>query len=193
MTLPVRSTLVPVIFVSYATPLTNLSGDGKLWPIHMSIGNIPSSIRQKSKQCAWVLIALLLVGPKQVHKKAGWSAAQQKRESLETTNNLLRHILNPTSEATWDGITTWCGDGMKGKSYIRVVAWLAHHIENCTIIAVYNTRCCICECLADELGDHTKSYPPRDHKSYAEWVKNTNTEKLKAAGVKVALNALWTL
>jgi len=168
MTLPVGSTLVPVIFASDATHLTNFSGDGKLWPIYMSIGNIPSSIRQKPNQRAWVLVVLLPVRPKRVHKKAGWSAAQQERESLETTHNLLRHILNPISNATQDGITTWCGDRMKRKCYIRVVAWLADHMENCTIHAVYNTRCGICECPADELGHHTKSSPPRDHKFYAE-------------------------
>jgi len=106
MTLPVGSTLVPVIFACDDTHLTNFSGDGKLWPIYMSIGNIPLSIRQKPNQRAWVLLALLPVGPKRVHKKAGWSAAQQERESLETTHNLLRHILNPKSDATQDGITT---------------------------------------------------------------------------------------
>jgi len=75
MTLPVGSTLVPVIFASDTTHLTNFSGDGKLWPIYMSIGNIPSSIRQKPNQRAWVLVVLLPVGPKRVHKKAGWPAA----------------------------------------------------------------------------------------------------------------------
>ena len=186
---------VPAPLEAAAKPLT--SGHHSRASGHQNfvadVRNILSSIRQKPNQCAWVLVALLPVGPKRVHKTAGWSAAQQKRERLETTHNLLRHILNTISNAMRPGITTLYGDGMKTKCYIRVVAWLADYMKYCTIHALYNTRCSICECPADELGDHSKSYPPPDHKSNTEWVKNSNMEKLKATGVKVVSNTLWTL
>jgi len=45
MTLPVGATLVPVLFASDAIHLTNLSGDGKVWTLYMSIGKIKSGIR----------------------------------------------------------------------------------------------------------------------------------------------------
>ncbi|KAF8423933.1 hypothetical protein BGX38DRAFT_1107592, partial [Terfezia claveryi] len=47
MTLPVGPMLVSILFASDATHLTNFSGDGKGWPIYMSIGNIKSSFRNK--------------------------------------------------------------------------------------------------------------------------------------------------
>ncbi|RPB21313.1 hypothetical protein L211DRAFT_769374, partial [Terfezia boudieri ATCC MYA-4762] len=42
--LPEDGTLVSILLVSDETHLTNFSGDKKLWPVYMSIGNIGSSI-----------------------------------------------------------------------------------------------------------------------------------------------------
>jgi len=73
MTLPVGSTLVLVLFASDATYLTNFSGDGKAWPLYMSIGNIRSSICNKPTSHAWVLVAILLNSRKHIKKVSGWS------------------------------------------------------------------------------------------------------------------------
>ena len=54
--------------MSDATHLTNFSDDGKVWPVYMSIGNIKSSIGNKSSNQVWVPVALLPVGPKRVKK-----------------------------------------------------------------------------------------------------------------------------
>ncbi|KAF8420920.1 hypothetical protein BGX38DRAFT_1108490 [Terfezia claveryi] len=43
-TLPIGSSLVLVLLMSNQTCLTNFSGDKKLWPLFMSIGNIHSEI-----------------------------------------------------------------------------------------------------------------------------------------------------
>ena len=185
MALPVGLILVPVIFASDATHLTNFSGDGKLWPVYMSIGNIPSRIRQKATSHAWIPVVLLSVTPKRVHKKAGWSAAKQERESLEITHVLLKFILGPISDTAENGITARCEDGVVRKCYIRVAAWLGDHMENCTIHAIYNTRCGICECPTAELGNHGHSNRRRDHKIYKQWVQEEDTEQLNAAGVKL--------
>jgi len=64
MALPVGSILVTVIFVSDVTDLTNFSGNGKLWPVYMSIRNILSRIRQKLTSHAWIPVVLLSVAPK---------------------------------------------------------------------------------------------------------------------------------
>ncbi|KAF8427191.1 hypothetical protein BGX38DRAFT_1082155, partial [Terfezia claveryi] len=55
----VGTTLVPVLFVSNAIHLTNFSGNGKVWPIYMSIGNIKSRFRNKLTSHAWIVVALL--------------------------------------------------------------------------------------------------------------------------------------
>ncbi|KAF8425423.1 hypothetical protein BGX38DRAFT_1081430, partial [Terfezia claveryi] len=44
---PTGCMVVPVLLASDQTHLTNFSGDKKLWPLYMSIGNIKSTIRNK--------------------------------------------------------------------------------------------------------------------------------------------------
>ncbi|KAF8442652.1 hypothetical protein BGX38DRAFT_1096099, partial [Terfezia claveryi] len=45
--LPIGSSLVPILLTSDQTCLTNFSGDKKLWPLFMSIGNIRAEIRNR--------------------------------------------------------------------------------------------------------------------------------------------------
>jgi len=106
---------------------------------------------------------------------------------------LLKFILGPISDTAEDGITARYGDGVVRKCYIRVAAWLGDHIENCTIHTIYNTRCDICEYPMAELGNHGHSNRRRDHEIYKQWVQEEDTEQLKAAGVKLVWNVLWTL
>jgi len=68
MTLPVSSTLVPVLFASDATDLMNLSGDGTVWALYMSIANIKSGIRNRPTSHGWIPVAQLPNSPKRVKK-----------------------------------------------------------------------------------------------------------------------------
>ncbi|KAF8417682.1 hypothetical protein EV426DRAFT_510649, partial [Tirmania nivea] len=61
MTLPVGSSLVPILIISNQMCLTNFSSNKKLWPIFMSIGNILSAIRNKPSSQVWILIGVLPV------------------------------------------------------------------------------------------------------------------------------------
>jgi len=71
MTLPVGATLVLVLFASDATQLMNFSGDGKVWPLYMSIGKIKSGIQNRSTSHMWIPVALLPNSPKGVNKITG--------------------------------------------------------------------------------------------------------------------------
>ena len=102
MSLPVGATLVPVLFASDATHLTNFSGDGKLWPLYMSIGNIKSSIRNRPTSYAWVPVAILPIGPKRIKKVAGWSEENQEQEANQILHDLLTYILRPLSNTSKD-------------------------------------------------------------------------------------------
>ena len=50
--IPVGCTLIPVLVASDQTHLTNYSGDKKLWPVYISIGNIDSTLRNKPSMYA---------------------------------------------------------------------------------------------------------------------------------------------
>jgi len=58
-TLRVGDTLVPLIFMSDGTHLSNFAGDNKVWPVYMTIGNLSSKIRQMPSKHSVVMVALL--------------------------------------------------------------------------------------------------------------------------------------
>jgi len=50
--------------MSDQTHLTNFSGDKKAWPVYITIGNLPSTKRNRPGSMAVLLLALLPVPPK---------------------------------------------------------------------------------------------------------------------------------
>jgi hypothetical protein len=58
-TLRVGDTLVPLIFMSDGTHLSNFVSDKKEWPVYMTIGNVSSKIRQMPSTHSVVMVALL--------------------------------------------------------------------------------------------------------------------------------------
>jgi hypothetical protein len=95
MTLPIGTSLIPVLITSDQTCLTNFSGDKKLWPIFMSLGNIPSGIRNKPSNQAWILLGLLPIGPKRTKSLRGFSVQNQEYDCLDTQHRLIERILAP--------------------------------------------------------------------------------------------------
>jgi len=128
MILPVGATLVLVLFASNATHLTNFSGDGKVWPLYISIGNIKSGIRNRPTSHAWIPVALLPNSPKQVKKSTGWSEEKQEQEAIEVLHELLTFILHPLSDTARGGLGISCGDGIIRECHFRVAGWLADHM-----------------------------------------------------------------
>ena len=161
MTLPIGSTLVLVLFTSDATHLTNFSGDGKVWPSYMSIGNIRSSIRNKPISHAWVPVAIWPNSPKCIKKVPGQSEEKQEHEAMQVLHDLLKVVLRILSNSARDGHNIKCGDKVVRRCYFQVVGWLADYMENSAIHGIYTTQCTICESPQDRLGNLQK-YPLRD-------------------------------
>ena len=58
-TLRLGDTLVPLIFMSEETHLSNFTGDKNEWSVYMSIGNLSWKIRQMPSAHTVVIVALL--------------------------------------------------------------------------------------------------------------------------------------
>jgi len=189
MTLPIGATLVPVLFASDATHLTNFSSDGIVWPLYMSIGNIKSVIRNRPTSHMWIPVALLPNSPKRVKKITGWSKEKQEQEAIEVLPKLLIFILHLLSDVAWGGLGISCWDGIISKCHLRVAGWLADHMENSTIHGIYSTQCPICECPQEELSNLQK-YPPRKAEKYWAWVNESDAKGLHNDRVKPVTNCL---
>jgi hypothetical protein len=78
-------TLVPLIFMSDGTHLSNCAGDKKEWPVYMTIGNLSSKIHQMPSVHTIVMVALLPIPIKNCN------TAQTRLDELRQTN---REVLN---------------------------------------------------------------------------------------------------
>ena len=145
MTLPVGVTLAPVLFTSNATHLIHFSGDGKVLPLYMSIGNIKSCIQNKPTYHPWVAAANLPIGPKGIKRVLEWVEENQQREAVQVIHDLLRYIIRPLSNDAKHEVVRNC--------YFRVAGWLADHMANFTIHVIYANKCPICECPPQNLCD----------------------------------------
>ena len=87
-TLRVGDTLVPLIFMSDGTHLSNFTGDKKQWPVYMTIGTLSSKIRQMPSTHSVVMVALLAIPIKN-------RRIPQKRldERWQTNREVLNEVL----------------------------------------------------------------------------------------------------
>ena len=113
--LRVGDTLVPVIFMSDGTHLSNFAGDKKEWPVYMTIGNLSSKIRQMPSTHSVVMVALLPI-PIKNRNIPQKRLDEQRQTNREVLNEVLRRVLqpltfklNPSAESGYYNVL--CADG----------------------------------------------------------------------------------
>ncbi|KAF8427073.1 hypothetical protein EV426DRAFT_506455, partial [Tirmania nivea] len=149
----VGSTLLPVLLASDQMHLTNFSGDKKLWPLYMSIGNIKSTVRNKPTMNAWIPIALLPIPPKRLDKIPNHPTEAQELDALQVTHEILSSILSPLpDERSQQGIYMVCCDEKVRKCVPKLSAWLADYMENVMIHGIMSNQCPICIAPPNEFG-----------------------------------------
>src|SRR5205809_6356026 len=120
--------VVPVILTSDKTHLTNFSGDKKAWPLYLTIGNLPSTVRNKPSRLATVLLALLPVPPK-IGDVTLLVAKQYAGMKADVHHQVLQAILQPLKDVGKDGIDIECADFQTHRCLPILAAWLADHME----------------------------------------------------------------
>jgi len=171
--LTLGDTLVPLIFMSDATHLSNFDVDKKEWPVYMTIGNLCSKIRQMPSAHTVVMVALLPI-PLRNRDIPQKRLDEQRQTNREVLNEVLRRVLqpltfklNPSAESGYYNVL--CADGKFRRCNPVLAALIAdcpgysdlHHLERHV--------CFWCECPKNELGDYVpsdKQHPRRDHNLY---------------------------
>src|SRR5258706_1527498 len=195
--LPVGSTLLPIILASDQTYLTNFSGDKKLWPVYMTLGNIHSSIRNKSSYHAWIPIAMLPIPPKWVSKVLGYNDTQQELDALDVLHQLLWHVLRPLVDyihptELHQGMRIHCADEHICWCFPVLSSWTADHMENVNIHGILTNHCAICPCPPKDMGELPREpTTPWNHIRYKRYFVRADYNSLHADGVKPVNNVLW--
>jgi hypothetical protein len=190
-------TLVPLIFMSDETHLTNFSGDKKAWPLYMTIGNLSTKVRCKPTMQSVVLVALLPIHLKM--KKMAESLKELQREwNAKVANRVLEYIFRSLGSAERCKFNALCADGKRRLCHPRISGWIADYPETLEMTKTRNGWCNKCEQAKDKLGQYTGNNPAprRDHRLYQRWFKEATTQgvaNLTLRGIKNEDNFLWHL
>jgi len=171
MTFRVDDTLVPIIFLSNGTHLSNFAGDKKEFPVYISIRNVSSKICQIGSTSGIVIIALLPFPIK--NRKICQKWLDELRQTYrELLNKVLRRGLQgltvkPKPSGQSEYYNVLCADGTLRRCKPVLAAWLAHCAVNSDIYYHERNISVWCECPQNKLGDFV---PPVTQ--HPRWVHN---------------------
>jgi hypothetical protein len=185
-TLRVGDTLLPLIFMSDGTHLSNFAGDKKEKPVYITIGNLASKIRPTPSTHSVVMVSLLPIPIKNcnIHQKR---LDEKRQTNQEVLNEVLRWVRRPLTfkqhpSADSGYYSVLCADGNFRCCKPVLSAWLADCPEYSDVHHLERPGCFWCECPTNELGDYVhpdKQYPRRDHNLYGT-LSDANTRAADA-------------
>jgi hypothetical protein len=188
---------VPLIFLSDATHLTNFAGDGKAWPVYMTIGNLLAAVRNAPSTQSVLLVALLPV-PIKLRDISKARREFQREHNRLVHQYVLRHLLAPLEHAEGGVFTARCADGHTRRCYATVAAWLADYPEHCELQNLRYGSCIWCECPADKMGEYhpptTATVPVTTACTPSGMLQGTPLPSMRAASTPGKLpSGLWTI
>ncbi len=111
-----------LILATDKTTLTQFSGDKKVYPVYLTIGNILKEIRRQPSSHATVLIGYLPVSKLECFREAGDS---RKFAVYRLFHHCMRIILEPFIEAGKSGIEMTCADNLVRRIFsILAAGWM---------------------------------------------------------------------
>jgi hypothetical protein len=181
--LPDGATVVPMMFASDKTHLTNFSGDKSAWPIYMTVGNIHKEVRRTSSRRAWILVGFIPVPPKGVKAEESW------HRCVHSILRPLRHVDIQGPGMEWD-----CADGFKRRCYPILAAWIGDYPEMTMITKTVGGSCPVCEVEKGKDMGHPKGsskHEPRCPARYQEHLETNNDDELHKLHVQASYNHFW--
>ena len=148
---PIGSTVAPVIIATDKTQLAQFGSGRSAYPVYLTLGNIPRSIRRKPSRHACILIAYLptiKVGHTEL------TDVEYKSRNNRIYHESMRIVLDPLKNAALNGgVDMVCAD----QELRRVVPVLAAHAadypEQCLVTCAKYGTCPSCKVTAESLGD----------------------------------------
>ncbi|KAI5777561.1 hypothetical protein EDC01DRAFT_778765 [Geopyxis carbonaria] len=163
---PRQATLVPLIFSSDETHLTNFSGGKKAWPVYMTIGNLDATVRSRWYWRAQVLVALLPIKPKKsgIRGDGDNEMSQQAKQALYTVLRGLLEPFNRFANPEHEGrpVEMLCADGSVRSCWPVLAAWIADHPEHANLQGTKGNVCPTCTVHRTNLGELGPEAPLRD-------------------------------
>ncbi|KAF8328381.1 uncharacterized protein EI90DRAFT_2926108, partial [Cantharellus anzutake] len=155
-------TILAIILGSDKTHLTNFSGDKKMHPIYLSLGNIHKSIRNKPTKRAWCLLANLPISKfssqefDESHladESKGMPSLLQKILYHECLRIILRPLRNHSGlKGPIVPVPLLDAHGMIRMCVPILMAWIADLEEVLDLLGLRRNRCPKCIAGYEDLG-----------------------------------------
>ncbi|RPA70641.1 hypothetical protein BJ508DRAFT_219119, partial [Ascobolus immersus RN42] len=128
--LPEGHFVIPLIFASDATFLTNFCGDKDIDPINFTVANIHPKIRNCPNRQAWRCLGIF-------------------PEPGEIMQQVLQDMLFELPDLWNDGIKLTCPDGKIRFGHLILAAWIADYVEYNKLFTQVYGSCTICTTPTD--------------------------------------------
>ncbi|EIW76990.1 hypothetical protein CONPUDRAFT_62545, partial [Coniophora puteana RWD-64-598 SS2] len=188
-TLPPGATIAPVILASDKTQLTSFSGDKSAWPIYLSIGNIPGSVRRRPSSKTTVLIGYIPTTKLDIFR----TDEERSRSGQQLFHHCMRLLLNPLVEAGRNGVDMVCADGKIRTVFPILSAYIADWPEQCLVACTKESRCPKCLAGTKERGEPVDTVlrdPEKTKKLLRKAGGNPRDKNLEAHGI-CAVDPFW--
>ncbi|KAI0345376.1 hypothetical protein BDW22DRAFT_1326032, partial [Trametopsis cervina] len=179
-------TIIPVILSSDKTQLT-LFGNKSAYPIYMTIGNLPKSIRRKPSRHSQILVGYLPT-TRFDHIE---SATQRRRVIANVFHACLKRVVAPLTQAGIEGIYLASGDGIVRRCHPIFSNYVGDYPEQVLVTLTKMGECPTCPIPSSEL--HTgEVFPPRDVEPILDALRmiEVGLEEFAAACKEVKIKAV---
>ena len=130
------ATIIPVHISSDKTLVTSFCGKS-VYPVYITIGNIPKDIRRKPSIHAQVLLAYLPVA----RLDHIVSESSRRRASQNLFHACMRRVLQPLETAGAKGVQMKSGDGLVRRCHPILAVYAGDHPEQCLVTCIKATEC----------------------------------------------------
>lgn len=155
--MPAGATLAPVIIATDKTQLTQFVGGKSAYPVYLTLGNLPKSVRRKPSKHACVLIGYLSVDK---ISRIGLTAQEQRARNQRLFHESMRMITAPLLEAGKSGVDMVGGDGCVRRVHPILASYVADYPEQCLVSCSKYGTCPKCQCPVDKLQE-SQHFPSR--------------------------------
>ncbi|KAF5388369.1 hypothetical protein D9615_000743 [Tricholomella constricta] len=143
------ATIIPIIISSDKTQIT-LFRNKSAYPVYLTIGNLPKSIRRKPSRQGQILLAYLPTS-RLLHISV---KAARRRTLANLFHACMSRILQPLKDAGIYGIEMMSGDGIWRRCHPILAVYIGDYPEQCLVTGAYTGDCPGCDCAHDELGEY---------------------------------------
>ncbi|KAH7903050.1 hypothetical protein BJ138DRAFT_977429, partial [Hygrophoropsis aurantiaca] len=133
------ATIIPIIISSDKTQIT-LFRNKTAYPVYLTIGNLPKSIRRKPSRHGQILLAYLPT----TRLSHITNKASRRRTLANLFHACMSQIVQPLQTAGIEGIMMTSGDGVKRRCHPILASFVGDYPEQCLVTGAYTGDCPIC-------------------------------------------------